>query len=84
MLNCKQVAQLASDYLDGEANTKLNWQMRWHLLMCANCRRFVRHLRITKQVAGNIKNDSVDAEEILKKIRAKEQSSKSDTVSENK
>lgn len=84
MLNCKQVAQLASDYLDGEANTKLNWQMRWHLLMCANCRRFVRHLRITKQVVGNIKNDSVDAEEILKKIRAKEQYGKSDTVSENK
>lgn len=76
MLNCKQVAQLASDYLDGEANTKLNWQMRWHLLMCANCRRFIRHLRITKQVAGNIKNDDIDAKEILEKIKAKEKSAK--------
>ena len=76
MLSCKQVAQVASNYLDGETDTKLNWQMRWHLLMCANCRRFIRHLRITKQIAGEIKNDDVNAEEILEKIKAKEQSAK--------
>jgi predicted anti-sigma-YlaC factor YlaD len=73
MLNCKQVAQLASDYLDQEPSTKLTWQMRIHLAMCANCRRFVRHLRIAKTIASQIKTEAVDAEEILVKIKAKQQ-----------
>lgn len=72
MLNCKQVAQLASEYLDQESGSKLTWQIRVHLLMCANCRRFVRHLRIAKTVAGQIKTDEIDAEVVLTKIKAKQ------------
>lgn len=75
MLNCKQVAQLASDYLDKESSTSLTWQMRWHLLMCANCRRFVRHLRITKEMANQLPTEAVDAESVLAKIKAKQQDS---------
>jgi hypothetical protein len=41
--------------------------------MCANCRRFVRHLRIAKTIASQIKTEAVDAEEILVKIKAKQQ-----------
>jgi predicted anti-sigma-YlaC factor YlaD len=84
MLNCKQVAQLASDYLDQESSIRLTWQIRMHLLMCANCRRFVRHLRITRNIAGKIESDAVDAEGILKKIKIKEQSPKDNSVSDNK
>lgn len=54
MLSCKEVAQVASDYLEQNTPGKLNWQIRLHLLMCANCRRFMRHLRITTQVASQI------------------------------
>lgn len=50
MLNCKQVATLASDYLDN--NTPIKWQIRLHLMMCANCRRFVRHLKVTKKISA--------------------------------
>lgn len=73
MLNCKQVAQRASDYLDRESGTMLTWQMRIHLMMCANCRRFIRHLRIAKTVAGQIRTEPVNAEEVLAKIKAKQQ-----------
>lgn len=52
MLSCKQVATIASDYLDN--STPLKWQMRMHLLMCANCRRFVRHLKITREISSRI------------------------------
>lgn len=84
LLNCKQVAQLASDYLDKESSSTLTWKIRLHLLMCANCRRFVRHLRITQQIAGNMENDVVDAEAILKKIKLKEQSSADNSGVDNK
>jgi predicted anti-sigma-YlaC factor YlaD len=78
MLNCKQVAQLASDYLDRESGTKLTWQMHIHLMMCANCRRFVRHLRIAKTVASQLSTEPVDAEEVLAKIKAKQQAATDD------
>jgi hypothetical protein len=41
--------------------------------MCANCRRFVRHLRIAKTVASQLSTEPVDAEEVLAKIKAKQQ-----------
>ncbi|HEY0891786.1 MAG TPA: hypothetical protein VGE32_01945 [Cellvibrio sp.] len=71
MLSCKQVATVASDYLD--KNTPLKWQIRLHLLMCANCRRFVRHLKITQQVGANITlNESAeDAEAVWKNLQAR-------------
>lgn len=64
MLSCKQVATVASDYLDNNSldnNTSLKWQIRLHLMMCANCRRFIRHLKITRQVsAGLVKTSSAE------------------------
>lgn len=74
MLSCKQVAGLASDYLDN--NTPLKWQIRLHLLMCANCRRFVKHLDITRKVSATLAAEPpnadaiADAEKILHKVKA--------------
>jgi len=71
MLNCKQVATLASDYLDNE--TPLKWQIRLHLLMCANCRRFIRHLKITQEVSARmvINEPTEDAETVWKNLQAR-------------
>ena len=71
MLNCKQVATLASDYLDNA--TPLKWQIRVHLLMCANCRRFLRHLKITQEVSTRMAmNESTeDAEVVWKNLQAR-------------
>jgi predicted anti-sigma-YlaC factor YlaD len=76
VLTCKQVATLASDYLDNQADGKLTLKIRVHLMMCANCRRFVKHLRLTKtvvpQFAQGYEQQTVDAEAILKRIKARE------------
>jgi hypothetical protein len=71
MLNCKQVATLASDYLDN--NTPLKWQIRLHLLMCANCRRFIRHLKITQHVSARIveKESIEDADVVWKNLQVR-------------
>jgi len=72
LLTCQEVANLASDYLDKHTDGKLSLKIRVHLMMCANCRRFVKHLRITTAAAPHLvyKNTSpIDAEAILKKIK---------------
>lgn len=71
MLNCKQVASLASDYLDNNSTTVLNWKIRMHLMMCAHCRRFYRQLKVTNKVARSAlsepSNDNID--ELLQRIK---------------
>jgi predicted anti-sigma-YlaC factor YlaD len=72
LLTCQQVATLASDYLDQQADGKITFKIRVHLMMCANCRRFIKHLRLTKDVVPQFidgKYPEVDAEGILKRIK---------------
>lgn len=74
MLSCKAVAHLASDYLDRHADGNLNWRIRLHLLTCSNCRRFIRHLQITKSITSQMTQTSeqeVDAEAVLQRIKAR-------------
>jgi predicted anti-sigma-YlaC factor YlaD len=73
MLSCKQVASLASQYLDKDTNTPLTWKIRVHLMMCANCRRFVRHLKITQSVTQKIAitDPTTDAEKIWQELQQK-------------
>jgi predicted anti-sigma-YlaC factor YlaD len=73
MLSCKQVATLASQYLDQDTNTGLTWKIRMHLMMCANCRRFMRHLKITRLVAIKMvyQESEVDTEAIWKNVQEK-------------
>ena len=73
MLSCKNVAHLASDYLDKNMGGTLPWKVRLHLVACRCCRQFVKHLRITKEVVPKLidkKLSEEDAEAILKKIKA--------------
>lgn len=75
MLTCKNVSHLASDYLDKNMSGLLPWKIRLHLVACRYCRQFVKHLQITKEVVPQLANTEVstpDAEEILKKIKARE------------
>lgn len=72
LLTCQQVATLASDYLDQQADGKITFKIRVHLIMCANCRRFVKHLRTTKTVVPHFvqsENPELDAEAVLKRIK---------------
>lgn len=71
MLSCKQVAAIASDYLDN--SSPLKWQIRLHLLMCANCRRFVRHLEITQNVSARITTNATtqDADVVWQNLQTR-------------
>ena len=78
MLSCKDVAHLASDYVDKNTSRKLNWKIRLHLLACGCCRRFIRHLKITQQIVPQLikKNEpEIDAELILRHIKNRKNNS---------
>lgn len=46
MLSCRDLAHRhASDYLDGQLGWRARLSVRFHLLICDRCRRFVAQLR---------------------------------------
>ncbi len=73
MLKCKDVAILASEYLDKETNAPVHWKIRMHLMMCANCRRFMRHLKITRTLSQKLEltSPAIDTEHIWKELQKK-------------
>ncbi len=44
MLNCREVAEQASQALDKPQGFMARLAMRFHLFMCVDCRRYVTHL----------------------------------------
>lgn len=48
MLTCKQLVAQSSDLLDGQLGFREKLAVRRHLLLCRNCRRFIRQMRLTQ------------------------------------
>ena len=45
MLMCRDLAKIASDYIDGKLGATDNLSIKMHLLMCRHCRSFIGNLR---------------------------------------
>lgn len=45
MLMCRDLAEIASDYIDGELTSPKNLSVKMHLMMCKDCRTFIGNLR---------------------------------------
>ncbi len=45
MLMCRDLARIASDYIDGELGVMAVVSVKMHLLMCGHCRTFIGNLR---------------------------------------
>ena len=50
MLMCKELAGIASDYIDGELSTGQNLSVKFHLMMCGDCRTFIGNLRMSTEL----------------------------------
>jgi predicted anti-sigma-YlaC factor YlaD len=51
MLTCRELVQsLASDYLDSQLNWRVRAGVRFHLLICHHCRRFMRQLALVRSL----------------------------------
>lgn len=45
MLMCRDLARIASDYIDDELGTAQKLSVKMHLMMCKDCRSFIGNLR---------------------------------------
>ena len=45
MLKCREIEQLASDYLDQDLSFRQRMAFKMHLFMCHNCRNYLRQLK---------------------------------------
>ncbi len=45
MLMCRDLARIASDYIDGKLGPTNAISVKMHLLMCRDCRSFIGNLR---------------------------------------
>lgn len=50
MLTCKELVARSSDLLDGELSFRERMAVRRHLMLCRNCRRFIKQMRLTQAV----------------------------------
>lgn len=84
MLKCKQVAEQASDYLDKDQSLmqRLSWRM--HLFMCKHCRRFVKNLRLTCEMAAQKELPEGSDKEVERVMECIADSNKSENEPSNK
>lgn len=50
MFSCRHTTELASDHLEGALGGMVRLRFRLHLLICGNCRRYLRQIRATLAV----------------------------------
>ena len=61
MLNCREVTQLASEALDRKLSLKERIGLRFHLMMCKLCTRYVRQLKFMYHATGAADENQVTA-----------------------
>ncbi len=57
MLSCKEVSQLASESFDRSLTLQERLLLRFHLLFCKFCSRYVRQLKFLKRARAHADED---------------------------
>lgn len=70
MLNCREVAERASAYLDAGLGWRERLQMRLHLAMCRICREYVRQLGLIVSALHKLPRGPGPDEAFLDRLRA--------------
>jgi predicted anti-sigma-YlaC factor YlaD len=67
MLKCRDVPELASAYLDHDLPRRTWLAVRWHLVVCRLCRRYLDQLRKTTRLlrSGDLGPAAPEVEEKL-------------------
>ncbi|MDX1756302.1 MAG: zf-HC2 domain-containing protein [Marinobacter sp.] len=60
MLMCRDLAIIASDYLEGELATADRLSVKMHLMMCRHCRSFIGNLRNSVELMRAHSSQSLD------------------------
>lgn len=52
MLKCRDVSELATDYMEDALSPRRRLAMRFHLMICSMCRAYMDQLSKTRQLLG--------------------------------
>jgi predicted anti-sigma-YlaC factor YlaD len=75
-LDCIDVVELVSDYLDGAGSAEERVALEQHFLICGGCMRYVDQVRATVEAARETKEPAEPPEELRKLFRAFQASKK--------
>lgn len=67
MLMCRDLAGIASDYIDSELTGRQNVSVKMHLMMCKDCRTFIGNLRASTNLMKAHSSGKPD-EELMRRI----------------
>ncbi len=67
MLSCREITDIASDYINREGSTRTWMMTSLHLAQCKNCRSYVRGLKITRSLISESVREPV-TDELLQKL----------------
>lgn len=67
MLMCRDLARIASDYIDDELGVGKVMSVKMHLLMCGRCRSFIGSLRASIELMSAHSGQQVN-EELVRRI----------------
>ncbi len=67
MMKCQQVAEKATEFMEGSLSWHDAIRFRLHLWLCLKCRNFLRQLKFTVQVLQHLPRPQIspEAKEIL-------------------
>jgi anti-sigma factor RsiW len=60
-MNCRQVVELMTDYLEGNLGAKDRARFEDHIAGCDGCRAYLSQLRTTRDVVGKIADEPMPA-----------------------
>lgn len=71
MLKCRDIAEQAGDYVEGRQSLRQRLAVAFHLLLCGNCRDFIRHLRLALRYYAKVpvqRTSEQEAERLVQSI----------------
>jgi anti-sigma factor RsiW len=72
-MNCRQVVELMTDYLEGALSPVERARFEDHIAGCDGCRAYLQQLRTTRRVLGRLADEPVPAaveKELLETFRS--------------
>ena len=61
-MNCRQVVELMTDYLEGALSPVERARFEEHIAGCDGCRAYLQQLRTTRRVLGRLADEPVPAD----------------------
>jgi predicted anti-sigma-YlaC factor YlaD len=73
MLNCREITERASDFLDATLPWHVRLQVRLHVMMCRFCREYIRQMALVARALRKLPGEEPSPElheELLSRFRA--------------